>query len=45
VLNLVATYPIEGEGQDIAWDRSGAAYVSWMISRARGDVIGQRFDG
>ncbi len=44
VLELVATYPIEGEGQGIAWDRSGGPETLWMISRAKGELIGQRFE-
>lgn len=44
VLELVATYPIEGEGQGIAWDRSGGTETLWMISRAKTELIGQRFE-
>ncbi len=42
VLELVSTDPIEGEGQGIAWDRSGAETL-WLISRSRSELIGQRF--
>jgi hypothetical protein len=41
VLELVATYPIKGEGQGIAWDRSEPDLL-WMISRANREVIGMR---
>jgi hypothetical protein len=41
VLEQVATYPIKGEGQGIAWDRSDPG-VLWMISRQNKEAIAQR---
>jgi hypothetical protein len=41
ILEHVATYPIKGEGQGIAWDRSDPG-VLWMISRPNKEAIAQR---
>lgn len=41
VLEHVATLPIAGEGQGIAWDRA-AGDVLWMISRRERQVIAMR---
>lgn len=43
VVEHVATYPIKGEGQGIAWDRSDSG-VLWMISRANKEAIAMRMD-
>ena len=41
ILEQVATYPIKGKGQGIAWDRSDPG-VLWMISRQNKEAIAQR---
>ncbi len=41
VLEQVATYPIGGEGQGIAWDRADTG-VLWMISRKNKEAIAMR---
>ena len=43
LLELVATVPIPGEGQGIAWDRSRPGEL-WCISRPRGEAIGLRLE-
>lgn len=43
VLELVATVPIPGEGQGIAWDRTQPGML-WCISRSRSEAIGLRFE-
>jgi hypothetical protein len=43
VLELVATVPMSGKGQGIAWDRTRPGTL-WCISRSRGEAIGLRYE-